>query len=160
MYFRLPSATCSSGLSSVYRPFPILFVRFLPSFVPLSLPFPVDLFLFPLKKKGNTKTETVDRLSVRFRRFSATGTKIVSRAWAGAGQGTASPRPTAWFRLCAQHSVACFPSNWKQEAVRRGSVGGGSGRRVSGAVYGCQPARFHARLIFFSRLSSYLSSIH
>jgi hypothetical protein len=123
MYFRLPSATCSSGLSSVYRPFPILFVRFLPSFIPLSLAFPVVLFLFPLEKKRIRNQKRFIVCPFVFVVSRRRGRKL-SRA---RGRARAKGRrrhgpPPGWFRLCAQHSVACFPSNWKQEAVRRGSV--------------------------------------
>jgi hypothetical protein len=130
--FRLPS------ISDPFRPFPTIVYSAIVSLPSRLVPVSVG-------KKKNTKSETVYRLSVRFRRFSATGTKIVSRAWAGAGQGTASPRPTAWLVSLVRAALGGLLS---VELEARGCAarlgGGGSGRRVSGAVYGCRPARFHA----------------
>ena len=126
MYFRLPSATCSSGLSSVYRPFPILFVRFLPSFVPLSLPFPVDLFLFPLKKKGIRKQKRLIVCPFVFVVSQRRGRKLSrarGRARAkgrrrhGPPPGFACARSTRWlaFRRIGSKRL-CGAARWAEAA--------------------------------------------
>lgn len=132
----LSFATCSSGLSSVYRPFPILFVRFLPSFIPLSLAFPVVLFLFPLGKKKEYEIRNGLSFVRSFSSFLGDGDENCLARVGGRGPrdgvatahrlvGFACARSTRWlaFRRIGSKRL-CGAARWRRQRTPgfRGSV--------------------------------------